>query len=68
MTADLSMSQNVRRHVLMLDCCEICWTVTEEWDICRMHNVPVLACLPCQRKLNNVLHLITLERCDTEAA
>ena len=58
---ELCMSQNVRRHVLLLDCCEICYTVTEEWDICRMHNVSVLACRPCQRKLKNVLHEIVFE-------
>ena len=68
MTAELIMSSNVRRHVLMVDCCEICDTVTEEWDICRMHNIPVLACRPCQRKLNKVLHPITLEHCDAAAA
>ena len=68
MTTELRMSQNVRRHVLMVDCCEICYTVTEEWDICRMHNDTVLACRPCQRKLEKVLHPITIERCDAAAA
>ena len=57
MTAE---SQNVRSHVLMVDCCEICYTVTEEWDICRMHKIPVLACRPCQQKLKRVLHPVTL--------
>ena len=60
MTAELRMSQNVRSHVLMVDCCEICYTVTEEWDICRMHKIPVLACRPCQQKLKRVLHPVTL--------
>jgi len=68
MTAELRMSQNVRSHVLMVDCCEICYTVTEEWDICRMHKIPVLACRPCQQKLKRVLHPITLEHKGTAAA
>ena len=52
----------------MLDCCEICATVTEQWDICRMHSVSVLACRPCQRKLKKVLRPLTPERCDAAAA
>jgi hypothetical protein len=62
------MSRNVRKHVFMLDCCEICYTVTEQWDICQMRNLPVLVCRPCQHMHQKVLHPIMVERSDALAA
>ena len=55
LTEEELMSDNVRRNLLMLDCCEICGTVTEKWDVCKMHNISVLVCHRCQRKLRKVL-------------
>ena len=49
------MARNIRSHVMMLDCCEICGLVTEQWDICAMRRQAVLICRNCQKKFAKVL-------------
>ena len=49
------MARNIRSHVMMLDCCEICGLVTEQWDIYALRNHAVLLCRNCQNKFSAVL-------------
>ena len=59
--------RNTRRRILMMDCCEICGLVTEKWEICQIHKVPVLACAICQIKFSTVLHPVRLDELDDNA-
>jgi hypothetical protein len=52
--------RNVREHIFMLDCCDICYVVTDEWDICKMGGIPVLACRRCQEQPEYNLSLLLL--------
>ena len=49
------MARNIRSHVMMLDCCEICGLVTEQWDLCAMRSQAVLICRNCRKKFTKVL-------------
>ena len=55
------MARNIRSHVMMLDCCEICGLVTEQWDIYALRNHAVLLCRGCQNKFAMVLRPLVLK-------